>query len=83
MTTRFRILYFAEARRAAGVESEELILDGSPSVRSVLEEAFRFHPSLSELRDGLRVAVNEQLVPETRTVKNGDRVALLPMVVGG
>jgi len=83
LTTRFRILYFAQARSAVGIQSEEMVLDHSPSVSFVLEEVFRLHPSLRKLQEGLRVAINEEVVPETEIVKDKDRVAFLPMVVGG
>jgi len=80
---RFRILYFAQAREAAGVRSEEITLDGTPSVRLVVESAIRLHPPLRDLRGGMRVAVNEEVVSDDETVRDGDRVALIPPIVGG
>ena len=80
---RLRILYFAQAREAAGARSEEIIVDGTPSVRLVVEEAIRLHPPLGKLRGGMRVAVNEEVVSDEETVRDGDRVALIPPVVGG
>lgn len=80
---RFSILYFAQARKAAGLRSEEITLDGTPNVRVVVEAAMRLHPPLRKLRDNMRVAVNEEIVTDEETVRDGDSVALLPVVVGG
>jgi molybdopterin converting factor subunit 1 len=80
---RFRILYFAQAREAAGVRSEEITLDGTPNVRLVIEKVIGLHPPLRKLRDGMRVAVNEEVVSDEEIVRDGDRVALIPPIVGG
>jgi len=80
---RFRILYFAQTRKAAGVRSEEITLDGTPNVRLVVEKAIELHPSLQELRTGMRVAVNEEVVSDEEIVRDGDRVAFIPPIVGG
>jgi molybdopterin converting factor subunit 1 len=80
---RFRILYFAQARQAAGVRSEEITLDGTPSVRLVVEKAIGLHPPLRRLLSGMHVAVNEEVVSGEETVRDGDRVALIPPIVGG
>ncbi|MGD0318512.1 MAG: molybdopterin converting factor subunit 1 [Nitrososphaerales archaeon] len=81
--TRFRILYFAQTRKAAGVRSEEITLDGTPTVSLVVEKAIELHPPLRKLRDGMRVAVNEEVVSDAEIVRDGDRVALIPPIVGG
>lgn len=80
---RFRILYFAQAREATGVRSEEIILDGTLNARLVVEEAIRLHPPLGKLRGGMRVAVNEEVVSDEEAVRDGDRIALIPPIVGG
>ncbi|MGD0146437.1 MAG: MoaD/ThiS family protein [Nitrososphaerales archaeon] len=80
---RFRILYFAQTRKAAGVRSEEITLDGTPNVRLVVEKAIELHPPLRKLRDSMRVAVNEEVASDEEIVRDGDRVALIPLIAGG
>lgn len=80
---RFRILYFAQTRKAAGVRSEEITLDGTPNVRLVVEKAIELHPPLRKLRACMRVAVNEEVASDEEIVRDGDRVALIPPIVGG
>lgn len=77
------MFYFAQARDAAGTKEEELRLEGQPKVRVALSKAFEAHPKLSRLEGALKVAVNEEIVEENVLLHDGDRVALLPPVVGG
>lgn len=80
---RVKIFYFAQAREAAGTKEEEFRLEGQPSVRRALLRAFEAHPKLSGLEKALKIAVNEEIVEENIMLHDGDRVALLPPVVGG
>ena len=47
------------------------------------EEAFEAHPKLRPLGKAIKVAVNEEITQEDAPLQEGDRVALLPPVVGG
>ena len=80
---RIKIIYFAQAREAAGTKGEEFKLDGQSSVRTALSKAFEAHPKLKPLEKAIKVAVNEEITQEDAPLKEGDRVALLPPVVGG
>ena len=80
---RVKMIYFAQAREAAGTKGEEFSLDGQSSVRSALSKAFELHPKLKTLEKAIKVAVNEEISEEDAPLKEGDRVALLPPVVGG
>ena len=80
---RVKILYFAQAREAAGTRSEYLSLDDPTSVRAVLSKAFTSHPRLKEIEKSIKIALNEEVTEEDARVHEGDRVALLPPVVGG
>lgn len=77
------MFYFAQAREAAGTSEEEFSLEGRPRVRVALSKAFEAHRKLSRLERALKVAVNEEIVEENVLLNDGDRVALLPPVVGG
>jgi len=77
------VLYFAQARDAAGTAREFMKLEEPATVNSLLSTASRYHPRLSKVRRGMRVAVNTELCPETLALHEGDEVALLPPVIGG
>jgi molybdopterin converting factor subunit 1 len=80
---RVKMVYFAQAREAAGTKDEEFSLDKRSSVRTALSKAFEAHPKLRPLEKSIKVALNEEITQEDAPVKDGDRVALLPPVVGG
>jgi molybdopterin converting factor subunit 1 len=78
-----RVLYFAQARQAAGTAVEEIPLPNPADLDGLLAEIWRLHPELTRMRGNLRVAVNQQLVEGNKQLMDGDEVALLPPVVGG
>ena len=80
---RVRMIYFAQAREAAGTTGEEFMLDGSPRISSALSKAFAAHPRLKSLEKLIKVALNEEITQDDILLREGDRVALLPPVVGG
>ena len=80
---RVKIIYFAQARDITGTKDEEFRLDAQSSVKTALSKAFEAHPKLSALESSLKVALNEEVTREDAELKDGDRVALLPPIVGG
>ncbi len=78
---RISVLYFAGLRAAAGVASEELQSDAA-SLTALYEE-LRARHGWSFAQTSLRVAVNDELVPWTRAVQEGDVIAFLPPFSGG
>ena len=80
---RVKILYFAQAREAAGTRTEFFSLDDEASISAVLSKAFSSHPKLKEIEKSVKVALNEEVTEEDARLHEGDRVALLPPVVGG
>ena len=80
---RVMILYFAQAREAAGTRSEYFSLDDRASVMDALSKAFRSHPKLREIEKSIKVALNEEVTEDDARLQDGDRVALLPPIVGG
>ena len=80
---RVKMMYFAQAREAAGTKGEEFSVDEKSSVKNVLSKAFEAHPKLRPLEKAIKVALNEEITQEDAALREGDRVALLPPVVGG
>ena len=80
---RVKILYFAQAREATGTRSEHFNLDDQASVSTVLSKAFTSHPKLKEIEKSIKIALNEEVTEENPKLQEGDRIALLPPVVGG
>lgn len=80
---RVKMIYFAQAREAAGTRTEELILEEKSTILTALSKALAAHPKLRSLENSIKVAINEEIVQEDTPLQQGDRVALLPPVVGG
>jgi len=80
---RITVAYFAKARECAGTGEEELELSQPASIQQVLSTVMTIHPSLNEIKQSLRLLVNGKWASEETTLKDGDRVALLPPVGGG
>jgi molybdopterin synthase sulfur carrier subunit len=80
---RIKMIYFAQAREAAGKRSEELDLSGTLRVSEALCHVFAIHPNLRALEKVVKVAVNAEITSEDPFLREGDSVALLPPVVGG
>ena len=80
---RIKVLYFAQAREAAGTRTEYFRLDDRARVSAVLSRVFASHPKLKEIEKSIKIALNEDVTEEDARLHEGDRVALLPPVVGG
>ena len=80
---RVKMIYFAQAREAAGTKGEEFSVDEKSNVRTAMSKAFEAHPKLRPLEKAIKVSLNEEITQEDAPLQDGDRVALLPPVVGG
>lgn len=78
-----RILYFAQARRAAGISAEEFPAAKPLAAADLWTELLRRHPDLAPLRPATRLARNGEFAPDHATFHPGDEVALIPPVSGG
>ncbi len=78
-----RVIYFGQAREAAGRAEENVSLPNKSSVRALIESTTRAHKKLEDLSGVMRVAVNEEVAGEGDSLKEGDVVAFLPPVAGG
>lgn len=74
---------FAVCRERAGTDRASLILDGAPTVRTLLDALVQAHPELAPVLPSARVAVNQVFVTESDLVPEGAEVAIIPPVSGG
>jgi molybdopterin converting factor subunit 1 len=77
------VLYFAQAREAAGTPSEDFSLPSGSSVQTVLTRSMSAHRSLRRIQGTIKVALNEEIAQTSAALADGDVVALLPPVAGG
>lgn len=77
------VLYFAQARRLAGVASDTLAVARPLSIDELWAEIARLHPDLVLLRAVVRLARNGEFAGPEETFAPGDEVALIPPVSGG
>jgi molybdopterin converting factor subunit 1 len=83
MTIRVRVLYFGQAREAAGMGEEIISLPSASSVSALLDHSIRAHGRLRSVSGMMRVAVNEEIAGGDARLADGDVVAFLPPVAGG
>ncbi len=81
-----KVLYFARLREALGLAGEELGLPQQATVAGLMELLVARGGAWAPAFDGsqpLRAAVNQSLVKNSATIKDGDEVAFFPPVTGG
>lgn len=80
---RIRILFFAGLRERAGTRSTELDLPAGATVAVAIDHARRATPKPWKPTTHMMTAVNEEYVPASHELKEGDELALIPPVSGG
>ncbi len=83
MVIKVRVLYFGQARDAAGTSDEELSLSAPASIEDLLEKMEARHAALAKLKKSTRIAVNTEMAKQYQNLDDGDEVAFLPPVAGG
>ena len=81
-----KVLYFARLRETLGKAGEELDLPQGSTVAGLMALLAARGEAWSQAFDGcqpLRAAVNQNLVKNSVTIKDGDEVAFFPPVTGG
>jgi molybdopterin synthase sulfur carrier subunit len=78
---RYRILYFASLRDAAGRDGEQV--ESAHADARALYAELRERNGFSLPAERLRVAVNGEFAAWDRAVADGDEIAFLPPVSGG
>jgi molybdopterin converting factor subunit 1 len=83
MPIRINVLYFAQARDAAGTDAESVSLPTTSSVKMLVSQSMKAHQRLKGMSDTIRIAVNEEIAAEDDRLADGDTVAFLPPIAGG
>nr|MBA3538214.1 molybdopterin converting factor subunit 1 [Deltaproteobacteria bacterium] len=80
---RISVLFFAVFRERLGTSEEVLELPDGARVSDALDALGARHDVIARLRGTFRVAVNEDFAEDTRALRDGDELALIPPVAGG
>jgi sulfur-carrier protein len=78
---RVKVLYFGQAREAAGTSSEGVVLPEDTRLKTLVERSKRTHGGLARLTSV--IALNEEVALDDAVLADGDVVAFLPPVTGG
>lgn len=77
------ILYFAHARRAAGLDKEQISTERALSADELWDVLVARHPELAVLRTSSRLARDNEFLPPGAVLGPTDEVAVIPPVSGG
>lgn len=78
------VLFFAATRERTGCREASLNLDQSSTLRDLKRKIYELHPTLVELDEYVRWALNERFEPNfERELNSGDVIALIPPISGG
>jgi len=80
---RVKVLYWAQAREAAGVSSEMMLVRPPADLPTLMEQILELHPKLAGLKQSIKLAINGEICGKETKLNDGDEVALLPPVAGG
>lgn len=80
---RCEVLFFAQAREAAGSDRQSIDLPDRATVRTVLDALSAQHPHLQMLRGRLAVAIDQRYASADTPLREGCVIALIPPVSGG
>jgi molybdopterin synthase catalytic subunit len=80
---RVRVLFFGMLRELVGRPSEEAEFPQGADLSAVFAWYAARHPRLQELAPSVVIARNQEFVPLTTTITEGDELAFLPPVSGG
>src|SRR5690606_28509635 len=78
-----QVRYFAVLRERLGREEERLALPDGADVAAAVEALAARHEAVRALRGRFQTAVNQEMVPASAALCDGDELALIPPVAGG
>jgi len=76
------VKFFASYREAVGSPEEMIEAPEGSTVGDIVEVVALKHPSLGPMNDAIR-ALNQNVVDVDAKVKDGDTLAIFPLVGGG
>jgi len=74
---------FAGLKERFQTEKLSVSLEESSTVKNLIEQLAETYPDHAQLLMACMVAVNQEYAEETRVIRNGDEIALIPPVSGG
>jgi molybdopterin synthase catalytic subunit len=77
------VLFFGAARDAAGAEEMDIELEAPATAATAREEILAAYPELQRFGKSLLFAVNQEYAEASRTIDDGDELAIFPPVSGG
>ncbi|HEV2038296.1 MAG TPA: MoaD/ThiS family protein [Candidatus Eremiobacteraceae bacterium] len=80
---RVTVRFFASHREATGLSSYVGNVSDGTSAEDILRSLYSQFPKLKALTGSVAFAVNQQQVPATTVLRDGDELALLPPMAGG
>ncbi len=80
---RIRVRFFAILKDRAQTSASELQLEDGATIESAIAQIAQQFVSLREFLPRVAFAVNQQYVPPTTPLHDGDELALIPPVSGG
>lgn len=84
MDTDVQVLYFGILREQfVQARKEQFCLPPGSTVADLMEQIGERHPLFTPVRGRIKIAVNEDFVPDGHVLATGDTVALIPPIAGG
>ncbi len=80
---KIQVLYFAVFRERLQTDSETIELANGSDVAAALVHLGKMHEPIAALAGRFQVAVNQEMVPHSAPLTDGDEMALIPPVAGG
>lgn len=80
---RIKVLLFGQAREWVGSQELEMYLSAPATVEAAFANLKRDYPRLAEIERSLLFAVNEEYAQYAQSLRENDRLAILPPVSGG
>jgi len=80
---RLRVLLFSTLRERLGRRELEVSVPAPATGRRLLDQLAAQHPAIANYRPVIRLAVNQEYVPESVELHENDEIALITPVSGG
>ena len=82
-TMKIQVRYFAVLRERLRMDAEALELPAGANVAAAVDALAARHDAVRTLRGKFQTAVNQEMVPASTALADGDELVLIPPVAGG